>query len=438
MYKNTTRAKVIIGAGFGDEGKGLMTDFMAAPFGKNCVVARFNGGAQAGHTVVLPDGRRHIHSHFASGTLAGASTFLSKHFVSHPLLYFREKAELERQGFSIPTVYADRRGFVTTPYDMLINQFIEQNRGLNRHGSCGIGFGETIERNLCEKFAIRIADLANPAKLETTFEEIRQNWVPTRLKKLGLETLTNEQRKLLDSVDLQRDFVASAIRFYQEIKVADPTVLTEFASCVLEGAQGLLLDQDFGWFPHVTRSNTGLKNAAEVAEEAGIVEIETIYVTRAYATRHGAGPFPHELPNAPYTKISDPTNTPNPHQGSLRFGWLDLDLLKSSIEKDFQLHAAQTGIKLNYKLAVTCLDQLAQTVTFVKNNKKQQSSITDFLIIAAKSFGLNSLHLSHGNTRETIKETKVNELFKLFLPNFRKARKPFDTRKYTPSETEVI
>src|SRR5687768_6543349 len=141
-------AVIIIGALFGDEGKGLLTDYHAARFGSDVIVARFNGGAQAGHTVVLPDGRRHIFSHFGSGTLTGAATFLSRYFVSNPLLFLREAAELEAIGIASPVIFADERAPVTTPYDMLINQWAETARGSAKHGSCGVGFGETVERSL--------------------------------------------------------------------------------------------------------------------------------------------------------------------------------------------------------------------------------------------------------------------------------------------------
>ncbi len=159
-----TGALVIIGSNFGDEGKGLLTDWAAAPFGNDCIVARFNGGVQAGHTVVLPDGRRHIHSHFGSGTLAGAATFLGQHFVSNPLLFFRETAALEKLRIELPLVYADERGLVSTPFDMLINQIVEAARGSRKHGSCGLGFGETIERCLIPRYVTRIADLADSGK----------------------------------------------------------------------------------------------------------------------------------------------------------------------------------------------------------------------------------------------------------------------------------
>ena len=130
-----------------------MTAAYAAAVGCDGIVVRFNGGAQAGHTVVTPEGRRHVFSHIGSGTFAGAATFLSRFFVSHPLLFLKEWEVLAAQGVR-PVVYVDPDSPVTTPYDMMINQIIEQEQGAARHGSCGLGFGETLERNLISDYAL--------------------------------------------------------------------------------------------------------------------------------------------------------------------------------------------------------------------------------------------------------------------------------------------
>ncbi len=396
-------AVVIIGAGFGDEGKGLLTDFHAAQYGTNCIVARFNGGAQAGHTVVTPDGRRHVHSHFGSGTLTGAATFLSRQFVSNPFLFHRERIELEQINIVSPIVFADERGMVTTPYDMLVNQWAETARGSQKHGSCGVGFGETIERSLDERFAIRISDLADVSKLKLTLDAIRQNWIPTRLRRLKIPKLSHEQQELLLAEKLCDDFIKAAQAFYSQINLARPDILTTTAGIIFEGAQGLLLDEEYGWFPHVTRSSTGLKNAVELAAEAGINRLNCVYATRAYATRHGAGHLPHELAAKPYAKIVDSTNIPNPHQDSLRFGWLDLDLLGATTAADYERYASNAAhIKIDKHLAVTCLDHLDTRVSFVRNGLLHETPVNKFLTAAAQAVNASEIFISNGPTRQTI------------------------------------
>lgn len=396
-------ATVIIGAGYGDEGKGLLTDFHASGFGKNCIVVRFNGGAQAGHTVVTPDGRRHVHSHFGSGTLNGAATFLSRHFVSNPLLFRREAIELEKLGVGAFTIFADERGRVTTPYDMLINQWVENSRGSRKHGSCGVGFGETIERCLNERFAIHISDLADQKGLRTKIDQINQKWVPARLEKLNVPKLTGEQKEILSADKLRDEFIDAATELYARIQIIGPDILKS-SEIIFEGAQGLLLDEDYGCFPHVTRSSTGLKNVVEIAADIGIGRLDCVYVTRAYATRHGAGHLAHELPNKPYAGIEDLTNVPNPHQDNLRFGWLDLDLLGSTIAADFERYSATSGIKTTKQLAVTCLDQLDKSIFFMNAKKLCKMPIDDFAVFAARRTKIDEVYTSHGQTRETIKK----------------------------------
>lgn len=113
-------ATVVIGANWGDEAKGKMVDYFASLASGPTVVVRHNGGAQAGHTVLTPDDKRHVFSHFGSGTLAGAATYLARHFVCNPLVFWKESRELIALG-AAPVMAADPRCFVTTPYDMLIN-----------------------------------------------------------------------------------------------------------------------------------------------------------------------------------------------------------------------------------------------------------------------------------------------------------------------------
>lgn len=144
-------AKVVIGANFGDEGKGLMTDYFcrqAALKGENCLVILHNGGAQRGHTVVTPGRKRHVFRHFGSGTFTGADTYLSEDFILNPMVFRREWEELEEIGINTK-VYVNPKCIITTPFDMILNQIIEEYRKGDRHGSCGMGIHETIIRDVC-------------------------------------------------------------------------------------------------------------------------------------------------------------------------------------------------------------------------------------------------------------------------------------------------
>jgi adenylosuccinate synthase len=137
-----TQAYGVIGACYGDEGKGRTVDAIAHRLGAGTVVVRSNGGAQAGHTVVAPSGARHVFHQIGSGAFAGAATHFSRFMVSHPMMLAEEVRAVAALGGET-VITADPRGFVTTPWDMMVNQAVEMARGGGRHGSCGLGFGET-------------------------------------------------------------------------------------------------------------------------------------------------------------------------------------------------------------------------------------------------------------------------------------------------------
>jgi len=341
------RATAVIGANFGDEGKGLMADFFAAINPVGTVVVRFNGGAQAGHTVVTPSGRRHVFHHFGSGSLAGARTFLSRFFIVNPFLWDKEQRELS---VSFPRMLVDKRAMLSTPFDMLINQEVERFRGGQRHGSCGIGINETVERCSGPR-ATFVGDIENPIRFREKLREIADYSV-RRLEQLAVSP-SDLFFEMLASETLVPTYLDLCEKFQRAVQLVESTTsVRDFDRIVFEGAQGLLLDEKHRFFPHVTRSRTGIHNAALLAAEIGLRNVQAVYVTRTYMTRHGAGPFPTERSGMTF---EDPTNAPNEWQGSLRFGELDTKLMAESISNDL-LDAR--GLNVEPCLAVTCLDQV--------------------------------------------------------------------------------
>jgi len=133
---------VVIGLGFGDEGKGLTTDYLCLHH-PDALVVRFSGGHNAGHTVALPDGQRHVFSSFGSGTFRGNASYWSSYCTLYPSALLVEYAALKKLNIS-PRLFLDARTMITTPYDLAYNQAVEM---INKHGSCGVGVGPTIERN---------------------------------------------------------------------------------------------------------------------------------------------------------------------------------------------------------------------------------------------------------------------------------------------------
>lgn len=395
-------ARVVIGAQFGDEGKGCLVDDYAASSSTPSIVVRFNGGAQAGHTVVTPEGLRHVFSHIGSGALVGATTFLSRFFVSNPILFLKEKAMLALHGVK-PVVYVDPDSPVTTPYDMLINQIAEQERGEQRHGSCGIGFGETIERNLTPHHALVVRDLMDQASLAAKLDVIRREYVPVRLQQMGLSAAYARYAEWFRSDAVWKRFIADVGCFIEAIGVVEPQAAIRERFVLFEGAQGLWLDQDRGFFPHVTRSNTGLRNVLTLAGEWGLERLMVTYVTRAYATRHGAGPLPHEVFHLPYSGIADATNTPNIYQGTLRFGWLSLDRLQQGITDDLSIAHAFPALNIRAYLAVTCLDQVGDDpIAYYRNGVFRRTTLKTFISEVVELINFHSVLLGFGAARDRV------------------------------------
>ncbi len=391
-------ADVVIGANFGDEGKGLMTDYYAAK--SDSVVVRFNGGAQAGHTVVTPDAKRHVFSHIGSGSFAGAETFLSRYFVCNPLL-FRKEWDVLSPKCSVPQIHVDAASIVTTPYDMMINQIAEDLRGNGRHGSCGMGFGETIERCQHAPLALSYGDLSDAAALRRKLAKIRTEWLPQRLAALGFASLPEKWNERVASAGIMDKFIEDTEFFLNTTRQAGASFLADTQKrIVFEGAQGLMLDQSRGIFPHVTRSNTGLKNVMPLAQEAAIGALNVTYATRAYLTRHGAGPLANEEKQPPAAGIKDDTNVLNDWQGNLRYALVEVETLATFIRDD--LSDAVGSIRINPALAVTCIDQMDELVTYADRSSITTGRLTGYLELLKKRTAAKTLLESRGPTRATV------------------------------------
>lgn len=388
----TSPAIAVIGAHYGDEGKGLVVDRLARDLVDPWIV-RFNGGAQAGHTVTLPDGRRHVFSHVGAGTLAGAPTYLSRFFVANPYLFLREAEELRAAGVA-PRVVLDPLAPLTTPYEVLVNRAVEEARGARRHGSCGVGFGETLEREE-NGVSITASLLDDPDTLRSRLELLRTNHVPRRLAALGV-TIDAQTRMDLAHTSLIEEFIETTRHFRRQIELCGTEVCAG-RPVLFEGAQGLLLDQALGTFPHVTRSHTGLPNVVALAADFGVETIEAFYTMRSYVTRHGAGPLPHEVGAPPYAGIVDRTNRPNLFQGTLRFALADPAASVDVIAAD-RARVTGCGIDVTASLAVTCLDQIGDAVLCADGLACDPE---DFVADLAGSIGARRALLSHGPTATT-------------------------------------
>lgn len=342
---------VVIGNGFGDEGKGHMVDYLASHVADPLVV-RFSGGAQAGHTVVTPEGKRHVFHHVGSGAMAGAPTFLSRYFATDPFYFLREFAQLAQLSESgTPVTFditVDPMSPVVTPWDVLLNQLVEVRRGSARHGSCGFGFGEAMKREEETTAKLRVQDLIGPRwLLEAKLQCVREHFLrEVEARNLGFGS---HEPFEADFSKCDDQFWSSVPQF---LELVDIDTLPRGLDLIFEGSQGLLLDRDMGTFPHVTRSKTGLINVEKLlgAEFSGA---EVYFVSRAYMTRHGSGPLPGEDSRLKY---EDPTNAPNEWQGTLRFAPYNHELLTWAR----QYATAEVGSFKRGHIVTTCLDQIPE------------------------------------------------------------------------------
>jgi adenylosuccinate synthase len=325
------RNKIVIGLLFGDEGKGLTTSSLCAE-DPSTIVVRFNGGHQAGHTV-LYDGIRHVFSSFGSGTLQGMPTYWSKYCTLYPTAFLNELEVLisKKKDLNIK-FYLDPLSPITTPYDIWSNQSDKDNVS---HGSVGVGFGKTIKRN--ESFyKLHAMDLKYPGILKEKLKNIAGYY--------GMEYVEDDIR----------EFILDCQIILNLVEIQDSSVILNYNSRVFEGAQGVLLDQDFGFFPNVTRSNTTSKNAIQILNDLGIYDdIHIYYVTRSYQTRHGSGYMSQEN-NIVIENNEDETNVDHTFQGKFRTGKIDPELIKYSLECESQ-HSKYCH---NHHLFITCLDQV--------------------------------------------------------------------------------
>lgn len=316
---------IVTGMAFGDEGKGSWVDHLCRLHNIKTVV-RFNGGAQALHHVTTPEGVTHGFSQFGSHSfLPGAKTLLSRFMLIEPITLLREAGELQQKGVHSPlrTLFISAKAPIIPYSNVLLNRAMESFRGAERHGSCGLGIGLTQrDVELFGDQALYAGDLQKP--LVTLVEKLQflhgravtevAEWESTASASFVREL---RQFDVEQYAKLLQDF-AARVRIIPEAAFLS---IIRRERCVFEGAQGVLLDQWQGFFPHCTRSTTTTANALELLSDAGSTrEVFRYGLFRAYGTRHGAGPFVTEadVPVAPCD------NSLGEWQGVFRHGWFDV------------------------------------------------------------------------------------------------------------------
>ena len=311
----------VVDLGFGDAGKGTITDFLVRHLGAERVV-RFNGGAQAGHNVVTPDGRHHTFSQFGAGSFVpGVLTLLGPDFLLHPLGMAVEAEHLAQVGVHDiwQRTFVDAQARVITPLQQATNHWRELQRGAAAHGSCGVGVGECVADSLRHDDTIRAADLSRPARLRRLLkrqhERHREAILTTGTALPGIF----DDPELIDRV---LEVWADLGRRIQLLEaVADNLPET---GVVFEGAQGVLLDEWWGFHPHTTWSDCTFGGV----EALTVAPFHRLGVLRSFGVRHGPGPFPGEGA----VTLPEHHNAEGRWQGPVRTGAFDAVLLRYALQ----------------------------------------------------------------------------------------------------------
>ncbi|MFD3155394.1 adenylosuccinate synthase [Haloimpatiens sp. FM7330] len=333
---------IVLGAQWGDEGKGKMTDYLAEDAN---VVVRFQGGNNAGHTVEVGDKQYKLHL-IPSGILYDDKVnIIGNGVVLNPEALFEEIEYLEGLGVKITPekLLISDRAQVIMPYHRALDGMKEKVRGKNDIGTTGKGIGPCYTDKM-ERSGIRVCDILEKDTFKEKLEAALSVKNEIITKVFGGEALDFDKiyKQYLDFAERIRPFVTDiSVKVYDEIK--------DGKNVLFEGAQGTLLDIDYGTYPYVTSSNT---IAGGVCTGAGIgptMVNSAVGIAKAYTTRVGKGPFPTELFDEMGQWLRDKGHEYGVTTGrARRCGWLDLVILKSS--------ARVSGLT---SFAVTKIDTLA-------------------------------------------------------------------------------
>jgi adenylosuccinate synthase len=320
MEKGQTKAIAVVGAQWGDEGKGKVVDYLASSFD---FTARYAGGHNAGHTVIF-NNHRFVLQLVPSGILRpGKKAVIGPGTVVDPAAFVSELENLKRSGVEVRSrLFLSNRAHVIFPYHREVDKAAEAARGEAKIGTTSRGIGPAYEDKMARR-GIRVCELLEPecfrVKLERAIAE--KNAICAAAYGHPLETAGLLEQYLE---------LAAHIRGL----VADTAVLLNEAldrgeSVLFEGAQGTMLDIDHGTYPFVTSSNAVSGGAATGLGVAPTRVSGVVGVTKAYTTRVGSGPFPTEMPDLDAREVRARGNEFGAVTGRpRRCGWLDLVVLR--------------------------------------------------------------------------------------------------------------
>ena len=315
------RTAVIVGAQWGDEGKGKIVDVLSDNFS---IVARYAGGHNAGHTVIIK-GKKFILQLVPCGVLrSGCRSVIGNGVVLDPMAFLKEVAALRENGVKVDgNLFVSNRAQVILPYHRMIELASENAPGRVKIGTTSRGIGPAYEDKMGRR-GLRVADLLDLGLLKTHIENA------CREKNMIAHALFNSEP--LDSDKMYQEYAQASAQiapFVSDTAALLNQALAEGESVMFEGAQGTMLDIDHGTYPFVTSSSATSGGAAIGTGVAPNAIDSVIGVTKAYCTRVGGGPFPTEALDATGDLLRARGNEYGAVTGRpRRCGWIDLPLLR--------------------------------------------------------------------------------------------------------------
>lgn len=351
-----TKVDVLLGLQWGDEGKGKVVDVLTPRYD---VVARFQGGPNAGHTLEF-DGHKYVLRSIPSGVFQnGSLNIIGNGVVLDPVLFMQEAKELERSGIDLRKVLKiSRKAHLIMPTHRLLDAAGEKAKGKAKIGTTGKGIGPTYTDKVSRN-GLRLGDT------ELDFEERYK-----RARDRHVEMLKAAEADLSQLPELEKTWF-EAIGYLKTFDIVDSEhlinrMLRDNKKVLCEGAQGTMLDVDFGSYPFVTSSNTVAAGACTGLGVAPRNIGDVFGIFKAYCTRVGAGPFPTELHDETGARIRDLGHEYGAVTGrERRCGWIDLValryaimingvtkliMMKSDVLDDFATIKACTAYRINGKL----------------------------------------------------------------------------------------
>lgn len=315
------KVDVLLGLQWGDEGKGKIVDFLTTEYD---VIARFQGGPNAGHTLEF-NGIKHVLHTIPSGIFHPEKiNIIGNGVVIDPIVFKKEIEALKNRNTDLQNLFISRKAHLILPTHRLLDAASEASKGVSKIGSTLKGIGPTY-MDKTGRNGLRVGDI-----FTADFKDRYNHLLEKHLKLLSqydyLVDYEEEEKKWFEAVDLLRSF--TVIDSEYEIN----RYLSENKSILAEGAQGTMLDIDFGSYPFVTSSNTVCAGACTGLGVAPS-RIGKVYgIVKAYCTRVGSGPFPTELLDETGELLRKNGNEFGSTTGRpRRCGWLDLPALKYSI-----------------------------------------------------------------------------------------------------------